>query len=127
VVRGLAQKGIELRPQVRLIAGRWFTPGKRETVVSGRMAERFANFNIGDRFTTGGKELTVTGWFNGGNSAFDSEVRIDAEDARSIFDRENYSSVLVRVTGPEAAKSLIARIESDKPLPLRALPETDYY
>src|SRR5713101_1596175 len=40
VVRGLAQKGIELRPQVRLIAGRWFTPGKRETVVSGRMAER---------------------------------------------------------------------------------------
>ena len=127
IVRGLAQKGIELRPQVTLIGGRWFTSGKREAVVSRRMAERFANFNIGDSFTTGGKELTVVGWFEGGNSAFDSEVWMDADDARSIFDRENYSSVLVRVTGPEAAKSLIARIESDKRLPLRALPETDYY
>src|SRR2546423_9437395 len=108
------------------------------------MAERYDNFNIGGNLTTGGKELTVVGWFEGGNSAFDSEVWMDADDGRSIFDRENYSSVLVRVTGPEpaksliggrvrenagegAAKSLIARIESDKRLPLRALPETDYY
>jgi putative ABC transport system permease protein len=127
VVRGVAPKGIDLRPQVALVAGRWFVPGKREVVVSRRMAKRFANFEPGGRFKTAGKELTVTGWFDAGSSAFDSEVWMDADEARSIFDRENYSSVLMRASGPEAAKAVINRIESDKRLPLRALPETDYY
>jgi len=127
MVRGVAQKGIELRPQVRLTTGRWFAPGKREVVVSRRLSERFDHFEPGGQFATGGKLLTVVGLFEGGNSAFDSEVWMDADEARSIFDRENYSSVLVRVTSPEAAKSLVNKIESDKRLPLRALPETDYY
>jgi putative ABC transport system permease protein len=127
LVRGVAPKGIDLRPQVNLIGGRWFERGKREVVVSRRLAQRFANFEPGGRFRTAGKELTVTGLFDAGNSAFDSEVWMDADEARSIFDRENYSSVLLRATDTAAAKSIIDRIESDKRLPLRALPETDYY
>ena len=127
MVRGVAQKGIELRPQVHLVGGRWFAPGKREVVVSRRLSERFDHFEPGGQFATGGKLLTVVGLFDGGNSAFDSEVWMDADEARSIFDRENYSSVLARVASPEAAKSLIDKVESDKRLPLRALPETDYY
>ena len=35
-------------------------PGKREVVVSRRLAARFANFEAGGKFKTGGKELTVT-------------------------------------------------------------------
>ena len=41
LVRGVTPKGMDLRPQVSLIEGRWFVPGKREAVVSGRIAERF--------------------------------------------------------------------------------------
>src|SRR5256885_1154615 len=46
IVRGLAQKGIELRPQVTLIGGRWFTSGKREAIVSRTMGERVGHLNI---------------------------------------------------------------------------------
>jgi len=127
LMRGLSPLGMELRPQVRLVAGRWFVPGKREVVVSRRLAERFAHFEVGDRFKTAGQELTVVGWLAGGNSAFDSEVWMDADEARSIFDRDNYSSVLVRVTDEAAAKSLVDGIESDKRLPLRADLEVKYY
>ena len=38
---------MELRPQVKLTVGRWFTPAKREVVVAERMAARFAGFEIG--------------------------------------------------------------------------------
>ena len=38
VMRGISPMGMELRPQVKLVRGRWFTPGKRELVVSSRMA-----------------------------------------------------------------------------------------
>ncbi len=127
LVRGISPLGLALRPQVKLVAGRWFTPGKREVVVTQRMSSRFANFEIGGRFRGSGKELTVVGIMDGGNTAFDSEVWMDADEARSIFEREHYSSVLLRVTDEAAGKELAKHIETDKRLPLQALPETDYY
>lgn len=126
-VRGLSPMGMALRPQVKLIDGRWFTPGKREVVVSKKLARRFALFNIGDTFRTGGNTLTVVGQFEGSNSAFDSEVWMDADEARSLFDRQEYSSLLVRAANPQAGQELISRIESDKRLPLLAGPEVKYY
>lgn len=126
-MRGVTPMGKELRPQVKLAAGRWFTPGKREATVSLKIATRFANCDLGQKFKTGGEVLTVVGWFDGGDSAFDSEIWMDADEARSVFDRENYSSVLARVGSTNAAASLIQRIESDKRMPLRADLETDYY
>jgi len=126
-MRGLTPMGMQLRPQVALVAGRWFTPGKREVTVSVKMAKRFANCQIGQRFKTGGKELTVAGWFDGGTSAFDSEIWMDADEARDIFDRENYSSVLVRMSDTNAAAQFMSRIEADKRLPLRVVPEVQYY
>jgi putative ABC transport system permease protein len=127
LLRGISHVGIELRPQVSLVSNRWFTPGKREVVVARRLADRFANFEVGDHFKTGGAELTVVGWMEGSNSAFDSEIWMDADEARSIFDRDNYSSVLARASSPAGAQSLIQRIESDKRLPLRADMEVKYY
>lgn len=126
-VRGVTPLGMKLRPQVRLVAGRWFTPGRREVCVSQRLAQRFAHFKIGDRFKTGPNVLTVTGVFNGGNSAFDSEVWMDADEARAMFDRNNYSSVLVRAQNPAAEKALIARLDTDPRLTLRGVSEVAYY
>jgi len=126
-VRGLTPLGQQLRPQVKLAAGRWFTPGQREVAVSRKLARRFGNFQLGSHFRTAGHELTVVGEFDGGNSAFDSEVWMDADEARSLFDRQNYSSLLVRVTSPAAAAEITARIEADKRLPLRAEAEVKYY
>ncbi len=126
-VRGITAIGMELRPQVSLATGRWFTPGKREVVVSKKLAERFANFSPGEKFKTGGHELTVVGQFDGHNTAFDSEIWLDADEARSIFDRDNYSSILVRTAGTNAAAEFLQRIESDKRLPLRVDAETKYY
>jgi len=126
-MRGITAIGMELRPQVSLAAGRWFAPSKREVVVSKKLAERFANFSPGEKFKTGGHELTVAGQFDGHNTAFDSEIWMDADEARSIFDRDNYSSILVRTTGTNAAAEFLRRIESDKRLPLRVEAETKYY
>jgi putative ABC transport system permease protein len=125
--RGVSARGFELRPQVHLAAGRWFIPGRREVVVSRRLAARFASFNIGDTFKTGAEHLTVVGWLDGARSAFDSEVWLDADEARSIFDREHYSSFLIRPVDESAKARLIQRIEEDKRLTLRAISEVEYY
>ncbi len=127
LLRGVTPRGMELRPQVHLVAGRWFTPGKREIVVSAKLARRFANFDIGQSFKSGSATLTVVGWLDGGGSAFDSECWLDADECRSIFERDMYSSFLIRPRDNAAATNLIRRIESDPRFKLKAEREVDYY
>lgn len=127
LIRGITPRGRELRPQVQLTEGRWFRPGQREVVVSTRLARRFAGFETGGTIRAGPDRLTVVGHFDGQGSAFDSEAWMDADEARAIFDREQYSSVLLRPADAPSATNLIARIEQDKRLALRAEPEVDYY
>ncbi|HET6406890.1 MAG TPA: ABC transporter permease [Chthoniobacteraceae bacterium] len=127
LVRGVGPNGKELRPQVTLTDGRWFTPGKREAVLSKRLAARFDKTSVGETFKTGGNFITVVGHFDGANSAFDSEIWMDGDEARSIFDRENYSSLLLRTTDPIAATNLMARIEKDKTLSLKVVDEAEFY
>jgi putative ABC transport system permease protein len=127
LLRGVAPVGVALRSQVILVDGRWFTPGRREVVVSRRLAARFENFDLGGHFKTGGKELAVVGIFDAANTAFDSEIWMDADESRALFDRENYSSVLLRATDPAAGQALIDFVEKDKRLPLHALWEVAYY
>lgn len=127
LLRGISPVGAQLRSQVKLIAGRWFVPGKREVVVSKRLAARFANFNIGDRFKTGPEWMTVVGWLDGNKSAFDSECWMDVDECRAIFDRDMYSSLLLRPVNDGAKTKLIQRVENEKRLQLRAIAETEYY
>lgn len=127
LLRGVTPRGVELRPQVKLTAGRWFTPGKREIVVSAKLARRFANFDLGQSFKAGSASLTVVGWLDGGGSAFDSECWLDADECRSIFERDMYSSFLIRPSSETAATNLLARIEADRRFKLKAEKEVDYY
>ncbi len=127
LLRGVTPRGMELRPQVTLVEGRWFKPGHREVVVARRLASRFDGFEIGGTFKAGAERLNVVGHFDGTGSAFDSEAWMDADECRAIFDRDMYSSLLFRPADPAAMSELIGRIESDKRLSLRAEREVDYY
>jgi putative ABC transport system permease protein len=127
LLRGVTARGMELRPQVKLAAGRWFEPGQREIVVSAKLAKRFANFGIGESFKTGSATFTVVGWLDGGGSAFDSECWLDADECRSTFERDMYSSFLIRVPDDAAADKLMTRIENDRRFKLKAEKEVEYY
>lgn len=126
-LRGVSPNGLALRPQVALVAGRWFEPGKREAVVSARLARRFSNLGVGGTMKIGLRELAVVGHFDAGGSAFDSEAWMAADEVRSLFSREFYSSVLVRPAGDAAAAAFITRLEADKRLGVRVLREVAYY
>lgn len=126
-LRGISTNGLALRPQVQLVAGRWFEGGRREMVVSRRLAGRFARMNVGDVVKVGLRELTVVGHFDAGGSAFDSEAWMQADEVRSLFSREFYSSILARPADPAAGEALIKKLEEDKRLGVRVLSEVRYY
>ena len=127
IFRGVSPNGPSLRPQVTLVAGRWFSPGKREVTVSARLARRFSGMNPGDEIKLGTRTLTVVGHFDAGGSAFDSETWMDSDEARAIFNRANYASLLIRPVDAAAGVRLKQRLEDDRRLTVRVVPETSYY
>ena len=126
-VRFVTPMGIELRPEIKLAEGRWFTPGQREIVVSRSVHGRFNQVNIGDSVWIGKGPWKVVGIFDSHGSAHESEVWGDINQLSSDFDRETYSSVLIHATDPVAAAALKNRVTDDVRLKLNGMLEPDYY
>jgi len=127
-VRGMMPDGLELRPKVKLVEGRWFTPGQREVVVSESIHKRFSHANVGDTLAFGKGPWQVVGVFDAGGSAYDSEIWGDVNQMATDFDRQGgFSSAYLRATDPVSADALKRRVSDDQRLKLEGLLETEYY
>jgi putative ABC transport system permease protein len=126
-VRFVTPLGIEMRPEMKLAEGHWFTPGQREIVVSKSVHQRFGQANIGDSIWIGKGPWKVVGIFDSNGSAHESEVWADINQLASDFDRTSYSSVLIRATDAVAANALKNQTTDDQRLKLNGMLETDYY
>jgi putative ABC transport system permease protein len=127
IMRGLSPAGLLLRPQVRLVDGRYFRSGLREVVVSRSLARRFA-MQIGQPLRLdGGISWQIVGLTEGEGSAYDSEMWTDVNAVADEFKRQAYSSVLLRATDPAAVTALVKRIDDDRQLHLQARGEIEYF
>ncbi len=126
-IRGLGPEGPSLRPQFKLLAGRYFRSGLREVIVSRRIAERFQDCVLGDRLKFAKGYWTVVGVFDAGGTAYDSEIWADANDLATDFDHEAYSTVMVRATDAGAVERLKNQIANDRRLHLKPVTEKEYY
>lgn len=126
-VRFLTPQGIQMRPDLKLAAGRWFTPGQREIVVSKSVHQRFGQTNIGDSVWIGKGPWQVVGIFDSAGSAHESEIWADANQLASDFDRSTFSSVLIHAKDPLAAAALKNQVTDDVRLKLNGMLETEYF
>lgn len=127
-VRGMMPDGLELRPRIKLVEGRWFTPGQREVVVSESIHKRFSDANVGDNMQFGKGPWNVVGVFDAGGSAYESEIWGDVNQMAADFDRQGgFSSAYLRATDPISAEALKNRVSDDQRLKLDGILETEYY
>ena len=126
-VRGLERMGITLRPQVRLVQGRWFRPGISEVVVPRKMQGRFPGMEVGRSLRMGGRDWQIVGAFDAGGASYESEVWSDVNDVMQAFRREAYSVMLARLKSPERVEGFTKAVDDDKRLKLEVIRETDYF
>jgi putative ABC transport system permease protein len=127
-VRGLAPAGIEMRPAVHIVSGRWWQPGRRELVVGKPVAARYPDAQIGKKIQFGRGMWDVVGVFDAGQSALASEIWGDLNQVGSDLQRlDVLSSALVRTTDEVTAKALINDINNDQRLNMNAVSEKAYY
>jgi len=128
IIRGTGPNSLALRPQVKVVEGRWYRPGLRELVVGSGATTRFQDARVGDRFRLMKSDYTVVGRFDSGPTAFNSEFWGDCEELNREFDRSIFSSMLMRVKDGLEVEALIKRIDGNQRLAtMMAKPETKYY
>ena len=127
-IRGVGPMSTKLRSGFNVTSGRTFQPGLAEAIVSKRIAERFQGMEIGDKFRIQTTDFVVTGVFDAGGKAFESEVWVDFNALANATKRDaGSSSVLVRVTSAALMDALAKRITDDQRLHLKAEPERKFY
>lgn len=128
-VRGVSPNVLSVRPNVKIIKGRMFRPGLSELVVGRYATTSYSGLTLGNRVRFGGGEWTVTGIFDAGGSAFDSEVWCDGRVLQDVYKRPNniFQSITVHLTSPDAFQTFKDAVNKDPRLDVDVSREIDYY
>jgi putative ABC transport system permease protein len=125
-VRGIGPQAWALRPNIKIVEGRKFTPGLREMVVGKGASMQFAGLEPGSSIKLNNQEWTIVGVFESGD-AHESELLGDVETVSTAYRRTGFQSVSVRLTSPEAFDTFKAALASDPRLKVEAKTTLDYY
>lgn len=126
-VRGVGPHSMELRRQVKLVAGRHFRSGSHEIIMGSSIAQRIQDGGLGGSLHFAMTDWKVVGVFDGSGTGFDSEVWGDAERLMGAFRRNSYSAIILRVSGGNAFETLKTRLESDPRLSVQVKREVQFY
>ncbi|MGH8131865.1 MAG: ABC transporter permease [Steroidobacteraceae bacterium] len=126
-IRGVGEHAWEMHPNLRIIAGRRFTPGLRELIAGKGAREQFAGLNPGSTLKLNGQQWSIVGVFDSGD-AHNSEVWGDTDVVGATYRRgSSTTSVTVRLTNPQAFDALKAVLASDPRLKVDAKTTRAYY
>jgi len=125
-LRGVGPQAVALRPELALIAGRWFQPGLREMVVGRSAQQQFSGIELGSRIAFRDADWTVVGVFASDDSHA-SEVMADSEVVLGAYRRNLYQSVTVLLQSASLFDSFKTFLTSNPRLSVEVSRETDYY
>src|SRR5262245_5619746 len=99
-LRGIGERGGELRKNVTMAAGRMFNRGSNEIVVGKALLREFDGLDLGSTVSFGATRWNVVGVFEADGSVLESEIWADLNVVQSLFNRNNIvQTVRARLTG----------------------------
>jgi putative ABC transport system permease protein len=128
-LRGVTPRALEVHDKVKVVEGRFFTPGMLELVVGRNARDAYRGVAVGDTVKLGGTSWTVVGSFDGGGSSFDSEIWLDADLLNRTYQRPPgiHQSVTARLSDPTRLQALQDSVANDPRMRVGVERETDYY
>jgi putative ABC transport system permease protein len=125
--RGVLPQAFEARPELSIVEGRRFEPGRNEIIV-GRAATREFELQPGSSVRWGENTWTLVGVFEADGAAAESEIWTDARVLQSAYRRGNsYQSVRAKLESVDAFDKFKDALTTDPRLKVTVVRETDYY
>lgn len=126
-LRGTGAIAADLRPEIRLIAGRMFQPGVHELIVGRNAEQQYAGLELGNRLSFQNGEWTVVGIFATAHpSLLDSELLADAPTLLSAYQRNWFQSVTLRLASADSLARIQAAVAADPTLRVDVHRESEY-
>lgn len=126
-LRGVQSGSFLLRPEVKIVEGRKFTPGTRELVVGKQASQQFANLTVGAKLAFRDADWTVVGVFEAAGNVHESELWADAEALQNTYRRNGFQSVSAQLESKDSLSTLKAALSSDPSLSLKIATLKEYY
>lgn len=125
-IRGVGPQAFVLRPNLRIIEGRAFTPGMRELIAGKGAHNQFSGLDIGSSINLNNQQWTIVGLFASGDS-HESQLLGDVDTVSAAYRRGGYQSVTVRLTSAAALDEFKAALASDPRMKVDAKTTLAYY
>ncbi len=100
-IRGVGPEILAVRPEIHLVAGRMFEPGKFEVVVGRQALEQFRGLGLGGQVAAYGAQWKIVGVFAAQGSMRESELMADATVVMDVSHRPMFQNVTAVL--PDAA------------------------
>jgi putative ABC transport system permease protein len=126
-LRGVGLKLTEVRPELKIIAGRMFRPAVRELIAGAGAAKQFRGLTVGSLLHLRNADWTVTGVFSSNGDVHESELLADVDTVGSSIERPGYSSAVGLLTGAAEFSRFKDALTTDPQLKVDVQRETDYY
>jgi putative ABC transport system permease protein len=128
-MRGVSPRVLSVRDNVRIVQGRFFTPGLYELVAGKNAVRSYEGLDFGKTVRIGPGQWKVVGVFDSGGSAFDSEIWADANIVNGAYQRPPgvYQSVTAKLRSADDFTAFKTALERDPRAKLQASPEPAYY
>jgi putative ABC transport system permease protein len=128
-MRGVSERVLAVRDNVRVTQGRFLRPGLYEVVVGTNAARAYAGLDLGASVRIGAGTWQVVGIFDANGSAFDSEIWADATVLNGSYQRPPgvFQSVTTRLRSADDFPAFKAALERDPRARLQAVREAEYY
>ena len=126
-LRGIGRKGLELRPRLKIVAGRMFRPGARELIVGASAGQQFEHLNVGDKVILQDGEWPVVGQFATGGDVLEGQIIGDAYTLMAAARHGNFNLVMVRLETPNSLGVLRRALAANPALAARTERLSEYY
>lgn len=127
-IRGVEPAAFRVRPQVRVVAGRAFTPGRNEILAGVGVARSVEGVAIGRRLEFGGATWEIVGLFEAGGTVPESELWCDVRVLQPAYKRGNlFQSVYARLESARDLPRVLEFADGDPRLDVDIRSERAYY
>src|SRR5579864_4627713 len=116
---GSSDAKFELRPPAHLTEGRLFKRGLHEMITTNACVGQFDGFELGAKRAVRGVDWTIVGHYDQGQS-LECVVLTDAETVMSLFNRNGFNRINVRLKAPSDFAAFNRALEAKPDLKLEA-------
>ncbi len=124
--RGVQPIAFQVHDGVRVVQGQ--PPQSGGGVVVGKLvAAKLGDVRVGDTLRFGTRDWQVVGIFDGGGTAFDSEIWATLDDLLADLRRDQLSAVTLKVSEPAQVADAVYELNTQSRVVVLAEPEVAYY